>query len=176
VLVWGDFCLDFLLKLGEGFFGGLCLFAFRVELEIGLVFGDGFVFFFHFLENLSQGEVRGGVLGLDADGVFGAKVGTLIVFVVDVELCDGEVFVDALVIGLNSFDLGKLAMNGGAFGGIGRIAVCGRIVGGGGSGVGIAAAGTGAAAGVVAGEFGRRLRGEWVLGRGGGGGGCLGAW
>jgi hypothetical protein len=107
----------------------------------------------------------GGVLGLDVDGIFGAEVGALIVFVVHIKLCDGEVFVDAFVVGLNSFDLGEFAMNGSAFGGIGRIARGGGVAS---VGVGIVARGTGAgaAAGVVAGKFGRGLRGEWMLGRG----------
>jgi hypothetical protein len=62
-------------------------------------------------------------------------------------------------------------VDGGAFGGV---AFGGRIIGGGGSGVGIVAARTGtAAAGVVAREFGRRLRGKWVLGCGVGRSGCL---
>ena len=155
-----------------GLFG---LFALRVEFEIGLVFGDGFVFFLHLLRDLSQGEVGGGVVGLNADSILGAEVGALIVFVAQIELCDGEIFIDALVVGLNPFDLGKFAMNGGAFGRIRRIAFCGWVVG---SGVGIVATGTGArtAAGVVAGEFRRRLRGEWMLGRGIGGCGCCRAW
>jgi hypothetical protein len=108
--------------------------------------------------------VGGGELGLDVDRIFGAKVGALIVFVVQIKLCDGEVFVDALVVGLDSFDLGEFAMNGCAFWGIGRIA-CGGWVGGSGTGIVGSGSGTGAAAGVVARKFGRGLRGERMLGR-----------
>ena len=122
------------MKLGEGLFGGLGFFAFGVEFEIGLEFGDGFVFLLHLLRDLSQGEVGGGVLGLNVDRIFRAEIGALIVFVVQIKLCDGEVFVDAFVVGLNSFDLGQFAMNGGAFGGIGRIA-CGGGVAGVGAGI-----------------------------------------
>jgi hypothetical protein len=101
----------------------------------------------------------------------------LIVLVVHIKLCDIEVFVDALVVAQHSFDLGKFAMNGGAFGRIRRIAFGGGVAGGssvrvGGGGVGIVVAGTGAAAGVVAGKFGRRLRGERVLSCGVRGCGC----
>ena len=169
------FCfLDFLLKFGEGFFGCLCLFAFRIELEIGLELGDGFVFLLHLLRDLGQGEVGGRELGLDVDGVLRTKVGALIVFVAQIELCYGEIFVDAFVIGLHSFNLREFAMNGGAFGGIRRIAFGGGVVGGGGVGIVAAGTGAGATAGVVAGELGRRLCGEGMLIRGIGGSGCLG--
>ena len=156
------FCL---LKLGKGLFGGLGFFAFGVDFEIGLEFGDGFVFLLHLLRDLTQGEVGGRVLGLNVDRIFGAEVGALIVFIIQIKLRDRKVFVDAFVVGLNSFDLGKFAMNGCAFGGIGRISRGGGVAG---VGVGIVGCGTGAgaAAGVVAGKFGRRLRGEWMLGRG----------
>jgi hypothetical protein len=127
--VAGFSLLDFLAKIGEGFFGGLCLLAFGVKLEIGLVLGDGFVFFLHLLRDLGQCEVGGGVVGLNVDGIFGAEVGALIVFVVQVKLCDGKIFIDALVVGLHSLDLGKLAMDGGAFGRIRGIAF-GGVVGG----------------------------------------------
>jgi len=80
--------------------------------------------------------VGGGVLGLNADGLFGAEVGALVVFVVHVELRDVEVFVDAFVVALYSFWLGESAMDGGAFGGTGRIAVGGGVSGGSGVGVG----------------------------------------
>jgi hypothetical protein len=45
---------------------------------------------------------------------------------VHVKLCDVEVLVDALVVGLESLDLWKLAMNGGA---LRRIAFGGWVVG-----------------------------------------------
>ena len=121
-------------------------------------------FFFIFCSDLSQGEVGGGVLGLNADGIFGAEVGALIVFVVHVKLCDVEVFVDAFIVSLDFLYLGEFAVNGGAFGRIRRITFGGWVnVGWWGE---IVAAGTGAAAGVVAGEFGRRCGGERVLGCG----------
>ena len=84
------------------------LFAVGVELEVGLVLGDGFVFFLHLLRDLGEGEVGGGVVGLDVDGVFGAEIGALVVFVAHVELGDVEVFVDALVVGLDRLTLGSL--------------------------------------------------------------------
>jgi len=115
--------------------------------------------------------VGGGEVRLHVDRVFGPEIGALVVFVAEVELCDVEIFVYALVIGLNSFDLWELAMDGGAFG---RIAAGGRVFGRVVTGrrVGVVG-GTGtAAAGVVTGEFGRGLSGEWMLGgRVGGSGG-----
>ncbi len=149
--------LRMLFEIREGLFGVFGLFAVGVEFQVGLVFGDGFVFFLHLLRNLSKGEVGGRVIGLDADRIFGAEVGALVVFVVQVKLCDVEILVDTLVVGLNSFDLGEFAVNGGAFGGI-AFGVW-IVVGDAG---GVVAAGAGAGAGVIAGEFGSRLRGEWV--------------
>jgi hypothetical protein len=105
-----------LLEVGEGFFGGFGFFAIGVELEVGLVLGDGLVFFLHLLSDLGEGEVSGGVVGLDGNSVFCAEVGALVVFVAQVEPGDGEVLVDAFVVGLNSFDLGELAVDGGSFG------------------------------------------------------------
>jgi hypothetical protein len=149
------------MQIGERLLGGLCLFAVRVELEIGLVFGDSFVLLLQLQSDFGEGEVSSGILGLDADGVFGAEVGSLIVFVTEIKLCDVEILVDTLIVGLNSFDLGELAMDRGSFWGI---AVFGRRVGVGRSGGIVTAAGTGAAAtGVVTGEFGWRLRGKGVL-------------
>jgi hypothetical protein len=152
-----------LLEFGQGLFGVFGLFAVGVELEIGLVLGNGFVLFLHLLRDLGEGEVGGGVIGLDADRIFGAEVGALIVFVAQIKLCDAEIFVYALVVSLNPLDLGEFAMNGGAFRRIRRIAF-----GGGGvwCGVGVIAAGAGTAARIIAGKFGRGLGGEWML-RGG---------
>jgi hypothetical protein len=111
-----------LLQTGESFFGVFSFFAVGVEFEIGLVFGDGFVFFLHLLRDLGQREVGGGVFGLDGDGIFGAEVGAGVVVVAHIKLCDVKVFVYALIVGLDPLDLGKFAMNGGAFR---RIAFCG---------------------------------------------------
>jgi hypothetical protein len=101
------------VKLGEGFFCIFRSFTVGVELEVELVFSDGFVFFLHLLQNLPEGEVSKRVVGLDADGVFGTEVGALVVLVVHIELCDGDVFVDALVVGLDLFDLREFAPGGG---------------------------------------------------------------
>ena len=80
----------------------------------------------------------GGVVGLDIYRIFGAEIGSLIVFIVEIELCDGEVLVDTFVIALKVLRFGQFAMNGGAFG---RIAIevwgCRRVVR-------LVAAGTGA--------------------------------
>jgi hypothetical protein len=65
---------------------------------------------------LGQDEVWSGVVGLHVDRVFGAEIGALVVLVAEVELCDVEIFVDALVIGLDSLDLREFAMDGGPFG------------------------------------------------------------
>src|SRR5437868_13095050 len=117
----------------------------------------------------------GGVLGLNADSFFRAEVRALVVFVVHVELRDVKVFVYALVVALHSFRFGEFAMDGGAFGGTRWVAICGRVGGGSGVGVGgvdvrVAVAGAaGTAAGIVAGKFWRRLGGERVLGRSVGG-------
>ena len=103
--------------------------------------------------------MRGGVVGLNGDSIFGAKVGALVVFVVQIKPCYGEVFIDAFVVGLDSFDFGKFAMNGGTFR---RIAFAGWVIAGGGGGIVAARAGA-ATAGVVAGKLRGRLRGERVL-------------
>jgi hypothetical protein len=163
-----------LLQIGESSLGVLGFFPVRVELKVGLELGDGFFFFLQLLRDLGEGEVSGGVVGLDGNGIFGAEVGALIVFVAQIELCHGEIFVYAFVVGLDSLDLGKFAMDGGAFGRIRRVASFGGwvVVG---RGIGVVAAGAGAAAaGVVAGKFGRRLGRKWMLGGGIGGGGCSG--
>jgi len=144
------------VKFGEGFFCVFRLFAIGVELEVELVFGDGFVFFLHLLQNLREGEVSEGVVGLDADGVFGTEIRTLVVLVVHVELCDGDVFVDALVVGLNLFDLGEFAADG-----MNCVVATGRL----GCGIRIVAAGATATGVRVCGTW-RRGAGEWVL-RGG---------
>jgi hypothetical protein len=159
------------LKISERLFCGVGPFAIGVEFEIGLVLGDGFVLFLHLLCYLGKGEVGGGELGLDIDRIFGAEIGALVVFVVQIKLRNAQVFIDAFVVGLDSFHLGKFAVDGGTFRRIRRIAFGGWVVVG--RGVGIVVAGAGAAAtGVVAGKFGRRLRGERVLCCRVGGGGC----
>jgi hypothetical protein len=134
-----------LVKFGEGSFGGLCLFAFGVELEVGIELGDGFVLFLHLLRYLGEGKVSEGVVGLDFDGVFGAKVGAGEVVVVHVELGYGDVLVDALIVGLNSLYLGETTMGGGTLGAGWQVwGAAGVVVGGSG-------AGAAAFAGVVAG-------------------------
>ena len=66
----------------------------------------------------------GGVVGLDFNGVLGAEVGTLQVVVAHVELGDFEIFVDPLVVGLDTRDLGEFAMDRAAFGaGFGHVSV-----------------------------------------------------
>jgi hypothetical protein len=161
----------YLLKISERLFCGLGLFTVGIKLEISLELGDGFVLFLQLLRYLGEGEVSGGVVGLDADRIFSAEVGALVVFVVQIKLCDGEVLIDTFVVGLDSFHLGKFAVNGGAFRRIRRIAFGGSVVVG--RSVGIVAAGAGAAAtGVIAGKLGRRLRGEWVFCGGIGRSGC----
>jgi hypothetical protein len=114
--------------------------------------------------------VRRRVIRLDFDGILRAKIGALVIFVAHVELCDAEIFVDALVVALDVLGLRKFAMDGGSFGRI--IAIEGWVVGVGRVGVVAAAAGA-AAARVVAGELRWRLRGEWMLRCGVGGGGRL---
>jgi len=145
------------------------LFAFGIEFEVGLELGDGFVFLFHFLRDLAQREVGEGVVGLDFNCVFRAEVGTGQVVIVHVELRDGDVLVDALIVGLDFFDLGELAVDGGSFG-AGREVGCAAVVVGAGAGRTGAAAGT-AAPGVIAGKQRGLLGWEGVVrGRGGGGG------
>jgi len=104
-----------LLKIGERPFGVLGLFSVWIQLEIGLVLGDGFIFLLHLLQDLGESEVGSRVLGLDLDCVFGAEICTLVVLVLQIELGDRKIFVNALVVGLNSFDFGKPTMNRGAF-------------------------------------------------------------
>jgi hypothetical protein len=139
-----------------GLFG---LFAAGIELEISLVFGDGFVLFLHLLGDLGEGKVTGGVVGLYLNGIFGAEISALKVFVVQVELRNLEVFVDAFVVRLNVLDFGKrVAMDGGAFG---ARRGCGSIRGG------IVCTGAAAAAtaiGIVAGQLRRKLGGEGMVG------------
>jgi hypothetical protein len=96
-----------------GFFRSLPI---GIELQVGLELGDGFVFLLHLLCNLGEGVVRGGVVRLGLDGVLGAKIGAGKIVVVHVELCDLEVLVDALIVGLDAFDLGEPAVDGAAFG------------------------------------------------------------
>jgi hypothetical protein len=158
----------FSFELGEGLFGVFGLFPVGIELEIGLELGDGFVLFLHLLRYLGKDEVGGRVFRLYADRIFGAEIGALVVFVVHIKFCDAQIFIDAFVVGLDSFYLGKLAMNGCAFRRIRRIAFGGWVVVG--RGVGVVAAGA-TATGVVTGKLWRGLGGEWMLcgrvGRGG---------
>ncbi len=98
--------------------GFLRSFALRVQLQVGLELGDGFVLFFHLLRDFGEGEVGGGVVWLNVYRIFGAEIGTLVVLVAHIKLRDREVFVDTLVVGLDSFDLGEFAMDGGAGRGI----------------------------------------------------------
>lgn len=125
-----------LLQLCEGFLRGFGFFTVGVELQVGLILGDGFIFLLHLLRDLGQGKVSGGVVGLNGNGFFGAEVGALIVFVAHIKLCDAEVLVDALVVGLNLLDLGELAVDGGPFGHI-TVGVGGEV----GRKSGVAAAG-----------------------------------
>jgi hypothetical protein len=150
----------------EGLLGFSLLLALGVKLEIGFELGDGFVLLLQLLGNLCKGEVGGGVVGLDFDGVLGTKVGTLKVAITHIKFGDAKILVDTLIVGLHLLDFGELAMGGGAFGALvleGRPDV--------GRSVGIAAAGatgaTGTAAGAVAGKLGGRGGGEWVVGGGG---------
>jgi hypothetical protein len=96
--------------------GGFGFFAIGVELEVGFELGDSLVLFLHLLCDFSEGEVCGGVIGLNLDGVFGAEVGAGQVVVVHVEHGYFEIFIYALVIGLDVDGLGELAMDGGPFG------------------------------------------------------------
>jgi len=115
------------LEFCEGLFGVFGLFPVGVEFEVGLVLGDGLVFFLHLLRDLGEGKVGCRVIGLDLDGIFRAEVGALVVFIPHVELCYVEIFVDALVVALDMLGFGKFAMDGGAFGRI--VALEGWIVG-----------------------------------------------
>ena len=129
----GRYWNDGLLQLGEGLLCGFGFFTFRVELEVSLVLSYGFVFLLHLLRDLGQSEVSGGVIGLDGNGIFGAEVGALIVFVAHIELCDVEVFVNTLVVGLDSLDLGEFPVDGGSFGHIsvgvgGSVGLWSRVV------------------------------------------------
>lgn len=144
------------MKFGEGLFCVFRFFTVGVELEVELVFGDGLVFFLHLLQNLRESEVCERVIGLDGDGVFGSEKGALVVLVVHVELCDVDVFIDALVVGLDLFDLGEFAA-----GGVNCVVATGRL----GCGIGIVVAGA-AATGVRVCGIWRRGGGEWML-RGG---------
>ena len=157
----------YLLKFSERFFGGFGLFAFGVKFEIGLIFGDRLILLLHLFCDFCQSEVGRGVVGLNRDRILGSEVGALIIFVPQIKLCDGEVFIDALIVGLHFFDFGKFAMNGSAFR---RFAFGGSwiVVG---RSTGIVAAGAGAATGVVAGKLWWRLCGEWMFLRGIGGAG-----
>ena len=113
--VWASFFgrRDFrLFEFCEGLFCGFGFFAGGVQLEVELIFGDSFVLLLQLCRNLREGEVGQGVVGLDGDGVFGAEIGALVVFVVHVELCDVDVFVDTLVVGLDFFDFGEFVAGG----------------------------------------------------------------
>ncbi len=72
--------------------------------------GDGFVLLLKLLRDLGQGKVGIGVVGLNFDGVFGAKVGTLEIAVSHIEPGDGEILVDALIVGLHLFRLRQLTV------------------------------------------------------------------
>jgi hypothetical protein len=127
----GVFWRAWLVQFVKCFAGRFGFFAVRVELEVGLVLGDRFVFLLHLLRDLGEGEVGRGVIGLNVDRVLRAQIGSGEVVVVHVELCDLEVLVDTFVIGLNALDLGQLAMDGAAlFAGLGHVGVrdC-RVVG-----------------------------------------------
>jgi hypothetical protein len=148
--------------------GGFGFFAIRIELEVGFELGYGLILFLHFLGDFGKGEVCGGVVGLNLDGVFGTEVGAGQVVVVHVEHGDLQVFVYALVIGLNVYRLGEFAMDGGPFGtGVSRersFRVSVRII----------AAGAAATTGIVPGKSWRGSSGEWMLFRGRGWSGSTG--
>jgi hypothetical protein len=155
--------LEFIQR-SMGFFG---FFAIGVKFEVGLELGDCFVFLFHLLRDLGEGVVSGGVIGLGFDGILRAEVGALQVVVAHVELGDSEVFVDALVVGLNTRYFRELAMDGTAFGarfghvGVGDIGVCST-----GAATTITIATSIAATGVVTGESGSGCVWEGMIGRG----------
>jgi hypothetical protein len=106
--------------------------------------------------------VAEGVVGLHFDGVFGAQIGAREIFVVHVELGDGEVLIDSFIVGLHPRGLGQLAMSGGAFGTFvfERWPNVGR-------GFGIVTAGTAGAtrtaARVVSWKSRRRSSGKWMV-------------
>jgi hypothetical protein len=150
-----------------GFFG---FFAIGVKFEVGLELGDCFVFLFHLLRDLCEGVVSGGVVGLGFDGILRSEVGALQVVVAHVELGDSEIFVDTLVVGLNTRYFREFAMDGTAFGarfghvGVGDVGVCA-----GGTATTAITATTTATAGVVSGESGSGCAWEGMIGCGGGG-------
>jgi len=96
-------------------FGGLGFVAVGIELEVKLIFGDSLVLFLHLLRGLGEGEVCERVVWLDLDGILGAEIGALVVLVVHVELCDGDVFVDALIVGLDLCHFGESVSGGGCW-------------------------------------------------------------
>jgi hypothetical protein len=140
---------------------GFGFFAIGVELEVGLELGDGLVLFLHLLGDFGEGEVSGRVVGLNLDGVFGAKVGAGKVVVMHVEHCDFQVLIYALVVRLDVYGLGEFAMDGASFG----TGVSGERRFGVSAGI-IAAGATTATAGIVSGKTGRGGGGEWMILRG----------
>ena len=86
-------------------------FAFGIHFEVGLEFGDCFLFLLHLLGDLGKGIVSSGVVWLGFDSVFGTKISTGKVVVAHVELCDTQIFVYALIICLNALDFREFAMD-----------------------------------------------------------------
>jgi hypothetical protein len=81
--------------------------AVGIELEVEHIFGDSLILFLHLFRDLSEGEVGERVIWLDSDGILGSEISTLVVLTVDVEPGDRDVFIDALVVGLNLLYFGE---------------------------------------------------------------------
>ena len=86
-------------------------FAFGVHFEVGLEFGDRFLFLLHLLGDLGEGIVSSRVVWLGFDSIFGTKISAWKVVVAHIELCDAQIFVYTFIIGLNTLNFREFAMD-----------------------------------------------------------------